>query len=78
MFFGPQLFLDPSRARSKEFDTRVDKPTMDRSTISESAGIVEFQLSLLRVALPGEPPSDQAIEVEHLLDCAAVVREPLQ
>jgi hypothetical protein len=51
---------------------------MDRSTVSESTGIVEFQLSLLRVASPGEPPSSQAVEVEHLLDCAAMSREPLQ
>lgn len=56
----------------------ADTPAMDRSTVSEYAGIVEFQLSLLRVASPGEPPSRQAIEVERLLDSAMATRESLQ
>lgn len=57
----------------------ADNPTMDRSScVSESTGIVAFQLSLLRVALPGEPPSEQAREVADLLERAELMREPLQ
>ena len=51
---------------------------MDRSIVSEYPGIVEFQLSLLRVAAPGEPPSDQAREIARLLDSAIMMREPIQ
>jgi hypothetical protein len=50
---------------------------MDWSSLSDYPQAVEFQLSLLRVASPGEPPSRQAMEVERLLDHTEIAREPL-
>ena len=51
---------------------------METSRNPEYADSVEFQLSLLRVASPGEPPSNQAMELERLRDRAVLAHEPLQ
>ncbi len=62
---------------------QADVPTMETPRIPEykssgNAETVEFQLSLLRVASPGEPPSNQALELESLRDRAILAHEPLQ
>lgn len=58
-------------------------PSMETFRIPEhsesgNTDTVEFQLSLLRVASPGEPPSNQARELERLRDRAVLAHEPLQ